>query len=174
MSEYTPGSLWVVKAESWSPEPVTAVRYERGWYWLDDSDYFINDGINTPAERPVEVMRPLVVIDPENREQVERLAEAIPDCGDPTNHCDPQQCLSLSCWIDRVQTALREFAEPTPPKPDEPTGLGAVVEDADGVRWLRGHGDPGFYVWTSPGRDALPRTFARIDAVTILSEGVTQ
>jgi hypothetical protein len=67
--------------------------------------------------------RPVVVIDPEDREQVERLCSGLLDIHWYGN-------------ADAMQVALRKFANPTPPKPDEPTGLGAVVEDADGIRWV--------------------------------------
>jgi hypothetical protein len=68
---------------------------------------------------------PLAVIDPEDREQVERLImSAWP-------YAYEQKGMS-----DNLQTALRELANPPTQKPDEPTGLGAVVEAADG-RWVR-------------------------------------
>lgn len=64
--------------------------------------------------------RPLVVIDPENEKDVERLNRLYWDTVDAeTAQAD-------------MQVALREFANPTPPRPDEPTGLGAVVEDDQG------------------------------------------
>lgn len=97
--------------------------------------------------------RSLVVIDPEDREQVERLRDY--------------------CWrggtVDDWQNHLREFANPTPPKPDEPTGLGAVVEDADGNRWV---------LYTTPDSTApwcdgmTSYEWDEVDAVRVLSEGV--
>lgn len=102
----------------------------------------------------------LVVIDAEDREQVERLFRILAS-------------LTHLADAERVQAALREFANPTPPKPPEPTGLGAVVEDAKGdlhVRtdseyapWLGGRYVP------SVGRY---RAWRDIDAVKVLSEGV--
>jgi hypothetical protein len=65
--------------------------------------------------------RPLLVIDPEDRDQATRLWQAF--AAYRLAHENEE-------WdgIDAMQAALREFANPKPPKPDEPTGLGAVVE----------------------------------------------
>ncbi|WP_377324701.1 hypothetical protein ACFJIY_07520 [Pimelobacter simplex] len=62
--------------------------------------------------------RHVVVIDPEDREQVERLESLY--LSDEHRECDD----TTGC----MQEALRGLASPTPPKPDEPSGLGAVVE----------------------------------------------
>ena len=107
---------------------------------------------------------PVVVIDPKDREQVERLA----DCLMAT---DPNRAIE-----DNLAAALREFANPTPDapaKPDEPTGLGAVVEDSDGRRWVRARPlsveHP--HVWRWSG---IWKTYADIDVDCVLSEGVTE
>lgn len=67
--------------------------------------------------------RPLVVIDPEDREAVERLADY----------------LDSAYSLEYAQQRLREYANPKPPRPDEPQGLGAVVEDEDGYLYVRGY-----------------------------------
>lgn len=54
-------------------------------------------------------------------------------------------------------------------KPPEPTGLGAVVEDADGQRWVRFKGRLDD-TWAG---DESNSRYADIDAVKVLSEGVT-
>lgn len=69
-------------------------------------------------------------------------------------------------------TRLAEIADQIegqtrPPKPAEPTGLGAVVEDADGERWVRRHSGS----FLNPGN--FPRDYADINAVRVLSPGVT-
>jgi hypothetical protein len=85
--------------------------------------------------------RPVAVIDPEDAEQVERLARAyfaefwsrpLADDGVTTKGGDH---FPEAIHIDSLSAALREFARPTPPRPEEPTGLGAVVKDADGYLW---------------------------------------
>jgi hypothetical protein len=69
--------------------------------------------------------RPLVLIDPEDAEQVKVLTAAL----DKT-----VITLAASSGWPQVQAALRSLAQPTPP---EPQGLGAVVRDAEGNRWVR-------------------------------------
>src|SRR5690606_10195009 len=71
---------------------------------------------------PLLTARPLVVIDPDDRAQVERLWDLFG--------------AAKAYGPDALQAALRELANPTPPKPDEPTGLGAVVETPGG-RYVR-------------------------------------
>jgi hypothetical protein len=101
--------------------------------------------------------RPLVVIDPEDDGQVDELREA----------------LAYAQSFGEFAAALREFANPTPPRPDEPQGDGALIEcDYDGKRGravLLGGS------WTFYG-DALRDHGAYYDdfaAVRILSPGVT-
>lgn len=108
--------------------------------------------------------RPLAVIDPENENQISRLVDLV---------------LAHGYTFDRSGTtpsdlaaALREFADPKPVKPDEPQGLGAVVEDADGERWT--HADCDGPTWLQYGTAGDTwRYYADIDAVRVLSEGVT-
>lgn len=72
--------------------------------------------------------RPLVVIDPEDREQVERLIQAIfaalQEVKVPDVPADRAPYWS-EALPSATQAALRSLAEP--PRPEEPTGLGAVV-----------------------------------------------
>lgn len=159
-TEWKTGDVAMVECESWAPGPQRAVRYESGWTWLNDTDYFTNDGIDTPLHRPVRVLRRLVVIDPESIEDVARLNMLI-------------AAIEMSPGTTALAAALREFAKPKPPKPDEPKGLGAVVETELGDKWVRSHvlieGRP----WTRPD---LSGTYAwdYFHAVRVLSEGVTE
>ena len=107
---------------------------------------------------------PVAVINFDDREQVERLLVAF--------HW-PKPIPSYA--LDEMQAALREFANPTPTKPDEPLGLGAVVEDADGVRWTRV--EPAGAFSRNPWYPAVdielqPEEYAHLSAVRVLSEGV--
>lgn len=104
---------------------------------------------------------PCVVIDPEDREQVERLWRAWTTLA-------PEHRLAQ----DNMHAALREFANPKPPKPAEPTGLGAVVEDAEGERYVR-RDDSCPPVWVHATGGSLPRSWKSLDAVRVLSEGVS-
>lgn len=161
-----------MSGREWKPGDVGASRYgvvfytERGWFFDDGS------GPNGPEEKfyPPRDLRPLVVIDPEDREQVERLTSAL-----KLWRLKNIECLADEQEVTDVQAALREFANPTPPKPEEPTGLGAVVEDAEGERWVRkgnsSHGED----WTRQIGDAWTGgSWDRVAAVRVLSEGVTQ
>lgn len=98
--------------------------------------------------------RPLVVIDPEDAEQVERLL------GLWANQETP------ACGRRSLVDALREFANPTPPKPDEPTGLGAVVESDNGTRYIRQHDG-----WWR-GEEPCALNWTAVHAVRVLSNGV--
>lgn len=115
---------------------------------------------------PVEVKfngRSLALLDPEDREQMERLAALVPPCENPETCGQPKRC-----WAKRLQAALREFANPKP-RIEEPQGLGAVVErqdgevavsidaDLDSSRWA--DRDGGFHYWSD------------LDVVRVLSEG---
>lgn len=123
-------------------------------------------------------LRPLVVIDPDDREQMEHLLEAH-NKAEQDAACKGGECGSGSCWIDIMQAALREFANPTPPKPDEPQGLGAVVKDARGVRWVRTESAKGLRnpwqatLHPAEGDRVRSLPYADISAVRVLSEGVT-
>jgi hypothetical protein len=80
--------------------------------------------------------------------------------------------IAKSAETNGLQDALREYANPTPPKPDEPMGLGAVVEDAEGVRWVRYTASASV---THPWRRDDPLTASQpwefVHAVEVLSEG---
>ena len=124
---------------------------ERGWFHglgFTDHHYVACEG---EADA-----RPLVVIDPEDRDQVARLRDAV----------WPHKAVNL---LQNWQAALRDFADPIPPKPEEPTGLGAVVVDACGDTWVRvslRDTEP----WQHRGER---RQYKVINAAKVLSEGVT-
>lgn len=78
----------------------------------------------------------------------------------------------LNMTFSGLIAQIRSQTEPL--KPEEPTGLGAVVEDAGGERYIRHPGDLAPWRW-APGTDGERpwRYYADIDAVKVLSEGVT-
>lgn len=96
--------------------------------------------------------RPLVVLDPESPDDVDRLADAL------TEHCGEQ-------------AALRSLL--LPPKPEEPQGLGAVVEDADGDLWIRTTTDPEEHCGKPWQCGPVHKHWQIVTAVKVLSEGVT-
>lgn len=118
-------------------------------------------GISSSAFAP-DNLRPLVVIDPEDLEQVEQLRVDLINSG----------------WIpdgdaDALDSILRRVANPTPPKPEEPQGLGAVVEDEQGNLWVRtDRAAPWSPIRGIGGHSATRRLWSEFTAVRILSPGV--
>jgi hypothetical protein len=113
-----------------------------------------------------QTIRPLVVIDPEDREQVERLLNLYWVERNPDDEADVQ---NYPEYVNDLQAALREIADP---KPEEPTGLGAVVEDEDGDKWIRTC-EPCDDCLNKPWqRGPVRRNWLIVPAVRILSEGV--
>lgn len=111
----------------------------------------------------------VVVIDPDDREQRRRLAECIAAAESyrMRDYHEPD--------YEVLADALREFANPTPPKPDEPKGLGAVVEDAEGVRWVRATDLLARWRHSTRGDNEIPwRSYGGINVVKVLSEGVAE
>jgi hypothetical protein len=164
--EWKPGDVAMVRLRkkndaSIDGESVHVAMRDRTESWASGTTFGrrIEDG-------DVKDARPLVVIDPEDREQVERLLRGY--CGWKS---DPDEIKNYPHYVDEMRAALREFANPKPPKPEEPTGLGAVVEDAEGDLWVRcdaeDHGS-----WRRANDDALWRDYLSIDAVRVLSEGI--
>jgi len=111
------------------------------------------------------VIRPLVVIDPEDREQIERLMPLLFHSG-----AFPEaRAISMTAGVTAVQAALRELANPTP-RIEEPTGLGAVVAtegDGDYIRVSVELLNPWLNVQTG-----TQVHWDRINAIRVLSPGV--
>ena len=107
-----------------------------------------------------EMFNLVAVIDPEDAEAVKRLADAMRVAATEDGQTD-------------LAAALRQFAKP---RPKEPTGLGAVVEDSDGWHWVRVDDPP--HSWVRSLRDEAWASHTQrsrwqhIDAVRVLSEGV--
>ena len=163
--EWKPGDVALVMAEGGERIGFRCgVPSNMGWEYAREPGQKTWSSDDSGYVKPI---RPLVVIDPELREQADRLADALIDA----------MCKSDPGWDkarayevrSHMRTALREFANPTPPRPDEPTGLGAVVEDVDGDRWV---------LYTNPRNDApwcdgsASVDYADISAVRVLSEGI--
>lgn len=166
--EWKPGDVAMVSVRG--ADPVIAIRDSYGW-----AHNTLGPGrahAHWTAFCEVEPIHPLVVIDPEDREQVERLMSVY------VSEALDRGAMSYSGHVDKrndsMQAALREFATPTPPKPDEPQGLGAVVEDAAGHLWVKVPGEDGTkssQTWTSA--HSTDATWDAVAAVRVLSEGVT-
>lgn len=112
--------------------------------------------VNSPT-----AIRPLLVLDPDDEDQMRGLAHAI--WADRT---------LVRTDFDQVAAAVRAMLpKPLPTKPEEPTGLGAVVEFyVDGERWVRFEARSGSWWRNKAGVDQRWSHFP--DTVTVLSEGV--
>lgn len=137
-------------------------------FWPGDSG---GDWSDLSGE-PHSTDRPLVIIDPEDREQVDRLADLFRAAyRDTPDECD-------KTW-HAMQAALREFAAPKPPKPEEPTDLGAVVRDDEGDLWQRDDWS-GAYPWirltnvTGDSRKSGRDAYRYIPVHKVEFEGVTE
>jgi hypothetical protein len=152
--------FWVVEVTE-----NTAAASESGRAWVPGSSVVDADG-NGWRPDSLDGARPLVVIDPEDREQVERLRVLY--------HAQRNTVTGNSATGD-MQAALREFANPTRPKPEEPLGLGAVVEDSKGRTYVRHpDGDNDDRPWFDKDGDFYGwDDLDVVDESQILSGGVT-
>ena len=161
---------------AWKPGDVAMAAGERVIYTDNDLSPWTWALTGAPAhrqDRVEEEARPLVVIDPEDREQVDRLAKAMHESDHIASWHDLHN-ETRSQIKDAMQAALRSLVEP--PRPEEPTGHMAVIEDRKGDRWVNwrdprrsGHHERP-WVNTHDSEDA--RDYADIDVVRVLSEGV--
>jgi hypothetical protein len=111
--------------------------------------------------------RPVVEIDPEDREQLERLVKAV--IVEAAAHRIDKAILTVG-----LRKGLRSLI--APPRPPEPQGIGAVVERRDGKRWVRGD-----RLWTNLDAVGVYLNWSHWEdvdtadnsVVRVLSEGVT-
>lgn len=171
MGKFKPGDVAMVRLDDADPEFMAMLCSFDGLFWCGVGP----EGFGQFYADAADIARPLVTIDPEDRQSVERLAfEYVRTFAKGEGIAAKTVVIAA----EQMQAALREFADPTPIKPDEPTGLGAVVEDTEGVRWVRFK----FFElkpWRQshlPGhceRKLATAYYADIDAVKILSDGVS-
>lgn len=162
--EWKPGDIAIRTWEGRHPQRAyVAVEcginsHDAGPHWhIEEHEW---DPIGVEAQIANVAFRPLVVIDPEDREQVERLNDLLWATVDNT-----------TATAD-MQAALREFANPQPPKPAEPQGLGAVVEDRAGALWIRHPGNIPPWHKSDALHDEKWRFYSAVDAVVVHSPGV--
>lgn len=160
VSNWKPGDVAMVRKDG-AERP--AIRSMQQRWWLLDTGTWTET---------VEPLRPLVVIDPEDREQVERLLH---DYHRQSPAADGSECGGYCAgYVDQMQAAL---ASPTP-QIDEPTALYTVVLDNSGHEWCHIGGQ----VWrslTSSGQFMVEKHWHDSSSplagnvVEILSQGVT-
>lgn len=143
-------------SREWKPGDVAVIKFSAGdeiGMWLGDRWAVTGGRSQLPNYT---ISRPLVVIDPEDRQQVERLAHLI------TEH---DKGATEEAWASDLANALREFANPKPPKPEEPTGLGAVVEDESHVEFIH----LGSGLWAYGTTDGPSKGFDYADIAAVRS-----
>ena len=143
-TQWKPGDVAMVIREDGTESRAIMSRWSSHWHAFESGAQIVD-------------ARPLAVIDPEDKEAVERLSSLTEANGGPTFFAGD---------VGKLQAALREFANPKPPRPEEPTGLGAVVEDVWGHRFVR----VGARAWRNVNEDSFC-IWLHIDVVRVLSEG---
>jgi hypothetical protein len=152
MSDYEPGTI--VRGDTPHGGDLRLMRTAFGNWWRASGELY------DPAE--VTNIRPQLVLDPDDAEQVVRLAKACPDewlfRGDDGT-ADP-------AVVEDLQNALRTLL-PKLPKPAEPTGLGTVVEERGGAYWVLIDPETGVWINYENGT-AMYTNYADIDVVRVL------
>jgi hypothetical protein len=119
-------------------------------------------------------VRPLVVIDPEEIPAAKgSLAPTWLRNLAAELQRDPA---TVSTSLENVLTYLADRIDETnaPPRPDEPTGLGAVVEDENGDRFVRVVSGPSNAYWHCTTSAEGDERWPDIAVSKVLSEGVTE
>lgn len=164
-----------MSATEWKPGDVAmltnsgvdhlALRTIYGWVVPAASGY-------RDTNQGFDAARRLVVLDPESDDDVQRLMSLYVTRAAEHGALIPALVTQANKREAAMRAALRELANPTPPKPDEPTGLGAVVEDGDGGKWVRTPSG----AWHGPGKNFAAKWDYLPDGaiVRVLSEGVSE
>lgn len=141
---------------------VRAFRTDKGWTYVDGSTQ------GPDADRYD--FRPLLVIDPE--EESLQIAHALWETFESIGTRD------FRVWDRLIRDVLRSLMPQS--KPDEPTGLGAVIETDDGRKFIRTVGRDSRFPWVNaddPGKNAFNwESHGGLDGsrpIRVLSEGVT-
>lgn len=160
MSEWKPGDVAMVRNEygAWN-RAILQVDFPRSrWQY---------GAVKQSADVDRQA-RPLVVIDPTS-DDVDQLFSI-------RFRRDIESIVRLSIddsqWARIEIAARRRLAEFASPKPEEPTQLGAVVEDSEGKRFIRVHETENCR-WFRVGVGSLC-TWEGVRAVTVISPGAPE
>jgi hypothetical protein len=138
-----------------------------------DGAWYCEHGGGHPVTAPYQMSGLLVVIDPEDREQVERVTSLFYN-----ERTRGDRASIVGGSTDAMQAALRSLVAPE--KPAEPTGIGALVEadfatnEGKGfgpAHWARA-GD-GSWRCLTDGMTSHATAWPFLSVVKVLSEGVT-
>lgn len=141
---------------------VTTARGDsfRAWGPDEAGDFcYLHDPLSGYATSGVTQVRPLVVLDPESEDDCRRLMEAA--------------LAHRSAATPTLETIRDILSALVDPKPAEPTGLGALVRDRNGNKWLRMPLDRNpWCCWEiAAHHDRADCEWAAIDVAEVLSEG---
>lgn len=155
---WKPGQIALVRAGAFDGVVValrSGVPSNMGWAYTGDDGKYGNCWMSDPEGS--RAIRPLFVLDIPN--VVASVDEARSVAKNPRRDAHPD---STNAHIaDQIESQL------TPPKPAEPTGLGAVVEDINGHLHTRAREHEQPFV----GGDGTWRPYSDIAATTIHSHG---
>lgn len=116
---WKPSDIALVEAGCWANRVValrSGVPSNMGWAYWGEQNEKSSYTWSSDASGIVTPIRPLLVIDPEDRAQIKRLAVSIcAEYGDA--RCEPEE-------VEHLQAALRSLLEP---EVEEPEGIGALV-----------------------------------------------
>lgn len=167
--KWEPGTVALV---DWEGESVVRILSKYGHtFGSDRSAWWGPEGYLRCEAEAIKGIRPLLVLDPDNPDQMRELAKTFGGKRWPG-----QLGVVSDSTYEALTAAVRAMLpKPTPVKPAEPTGLGAVVEDGDGDFWVYGGMrsilDGETRIWLHAEKKD---TYAKINAVKVLSEGVTR
>lgn len=139
---------------------VRALKVPEGWRWVTDDG---RDGFSTDDSPSFRDVRPLVVLDPKPKGSSHGWAYWLRKVADTheahSTHLSAERGV-IRQLADQIEEQTRD------PKPAEPTGLGAVVETADGEQFIRS--DLGWH----PVGYLSARYWPDLDVARVLSVGV--
>lgn len=152
--EFKPGDVAMVRHSKSGREMLMLRGYKDKWF----------EPTGSFSDVHVKGVRPVIVIDPEALD-LELIERALVRWANWTSLVDEERAIRV--LLDAIFPAV------TPPKPDEPTGVGAVVEDAEGNRFVRYIGSDFELPWRMVTTQSISaESWATISAVRVLSEGV--
>lgn len=136
-----------------------------GWVGETDDD----TGNIWHADEDLADLRPLVVLDLADSQG----GSLLPDWLRNNVRRVEEGCVSPSSVGKDMRWLADQIEAQSSLKPAEPTGLGAVVEDHEGVRWVRIDSDPELNKpWRRADLPAVQRHWKIVHAVAVLSKGV--
>lgn len=172
--DWKPGDVYLAKYEGEAPKLFMRIKA----FGKDQYEWKSSERTKSWDFGAAQWFRPLVVIDPEDREQVERLTDLMWARGllgsGVGGRCTP------AVEVTEAQAALREFANPTPPRMDEPAVWGVVeascVHTDKRMKWMR-HEDGNWWPFVNYNdgdeRRPLPDDWDSLVEPKLIREGLS-